>query len=193
MGDILDMVLSNPLFSVSLDVTGAELDSNLCYEVHGDRSRSLNLVSDVCFSINARYDEINGTSNNKIDEVAIRTSDTSNNCIDILINSGDDCATAFVRTDTEVKLVSRRYRRNGIQIDFISGSIKILLPCARYPGGGIQVVVQCFAEFENPFTGDILPVKNLRLVFHRTKLPESTTPMPHGLLGKAVEVDWANV
>jgi hypothetical protein len=183
-GDILDMVLSNPLFSVSLDMTGGESDSNLCYEVHGERSRSLNLVSDVCFSINARYEEIEGTSNNKIDEVAIRTSDASNNCIDILIDSGDDCAIALLRTGTEFESLTRRYRRNGIQIDFVSGSIEILLPCARYPGGGIRVVVKCLSEFEDLFTESILPVKNLQVVFNRAKLPESTTPMPHGLLGQ---------
>ena len=169
-------------------MTGGESDSNLCYEVHGERSRSLNLVSDVCFSINARYEEIEGTSNNKIDEVAIRTSDASNNCIDILIDSGDDCAIALLRTGTEFESLTRRYRRNGIQIDFVSGSIEILLPCARYPGGGIRVVVKCLSEFEDLFTESILPVKNLQVVFNRAKLPESTTPMPHGLLGKDVEV-----
>jgi hypothetical protein len=141
-------------------------------------------VSDVCFSINARYEEIEGTSQNKIDKLAIRTSDTSNDCIDILINSGDGCATAFVRMDTEFESLHRRYRRNGIQIDFVSGSIEILLPCARYRGGGIQVVVKCLAEFDNPFTGDAVPIKNLELVFNRAKLPDSTTPMPHGLLGQ---------
>ena len=190
-GDILDMVLSNPLFSATLDMTGAEPDSHLCYEVHGENSRSLNIVSDVCFSINARYEEIEGTLNNKIDEVAIRMSDALNNCVDILIKAGDDCTTAFVRTGTEFESLSRRYRRNGIEIDFVVGSIEILMPCSRYPGGGIRVIVKCLAEFENPFTDEILPIKNLLVEFNRAKLPESVTPMPHGLLGKSVRIPYS--
>ena len=181
MGDIVDTVVCNPLYSVSLDIEGEVSDSNLCYEVHGTSATVFNLVSDKCFSINAHYNEINGTSGryNKIDELMIRASDAANNCVDIIIYSEDSCKLAFVRTGTSFEEISTQFKQNGIQVDFIKGHIEILLPCKSYPGGGIRVIVTCFSEC----TSERLSVRSLGLEFNRAKLPELTNPLPHGLLG----------
>ena len=184
-GDIFDSILSNPLYSVAVDFRGEESDSNLCYEIHGESSTFLNLVSDECFSINAQYSAIDGvTGYNKIDKLMIRTSDASDSCIDIFTKSEDDCESAFVRSGTSFNELSRRYRRNGVQVDFADASIEILLPCRRYRGGGIKVTVTCLAKYENPRNREFLPVKNLYVEFNRAKLLESTNPLPHGLLGE---------
>ena len=186
VGDIVDTVISNPLYSVSLDIEGDESDSNLCYEVHGSSGTVFNLVSDKCFSINARYNEINGTSGryNEIDDLTIRASDAAENCVDIVIYSEDVCKLAFVRTGTSFEEISTQFQQKGIRVDFIKEHIEVVLPCRSYPGGGIRVIVTCFSEFENPISGEILSVRSLGLEFNRAKLPGLTDPLPHGLLGE---------
>ena len=185
MGDVYDSVLSSPVFSVSLDMKGEEEDSNICYEVSGESGVYLNLVSDVCFSINARYEAIEEVSGyNKIEEVAITTSDAANGCSSFLISAKDDCTSVSIYRDSQPQVINRRYRRNGVQIDFSDSQIEVLLPCRRYPGGGIRMITKCRSEYENPFDFEILPIKNLELVFNRAKLPASTDPLPHGLLGE---------
>ena len=185
VGDIVDSILSNPLYSVAIDREG-DSDTNLCYEIHGERGAFLNLVSDVCFSINARYDEIEGISGqHEIAELMIRASDVAGSCVDILIYSEDNCSSVFVRSGGPAfDRLDRRFRRSGIQIDFVKSYIEILLPCAAYPGGGIKVIVECPLEFYNSVTETFHAVRHLNLQFNRAKLPDTESPFPHGLLGK---------
>ena len=186
MGDIVDSILSNPLYSVSIDREG-DPDTNLCYEIHGESGAFLNLVSDVCFSINARYDEIEGVDRgqNEIAELMIRTSDVAGICVDILIYSEDNCSSVFVRSGgPSFDRLDRRFRRSGIQIDFVKSYIEILLPCDAYPGGGIKVIVECPLEFYNSVTERFQAVRHLYLEFNRAKLPDTESTFPHGLLGK---------
>ena len=180
VGDIVDSVLTNPVFSVLLDIEGAESDSNLCYEVNGESGNFFNLVSDLCFSINAHYEAIEGATDlNKIEELSITTFDAADECNSIVISAQEDCKSAILLRGTQAEIVTRRYRRNGIQIDFVDGStIEVLLPCKTYPGGGVRVVVMCQENFES------LPVKNLQVAFNRAKLPASSQSFPHGLLGE---------
>lgn len=184
VGDIQDSVLSSPVFSVTLDMKGDD-DTNLCYEISGEPGVYLNLVSDVCFSINAHYEAIEGVSGyNKIEEVAITASDAAGGCSNILISAEDNCASASVSRDEQRQVIRRLYRRNGLQIDFKDSRIEVTLPCRSYPGGGVRMITRCNAEYEDPFTFEKLPIKNLELVFNRAKLPASTDPQPHGLLGE---------
>ena len=186
VGSITDSVLSNPLFSVSLDMKGRGEDSNLCFEVHGESGRYLNLVSDACFSINARYEAIQGASGyNKIDELYITASDAASGCSNILIEASQSCLYAKLGVHADATAVlSGRYRRNGLQVEFLDGRVEVTLPCRRYPGGGVKVVAKCNAEYQNPVTEERLPVKNLDVVIHRGKLTSSALPMPHGLVGE---------
>ena len=164
---------------------GAEEDSNLCYEVHGTSGLYLNLVSDTCFSINAGYEAIEGTTSyNKIDQLFITTSDAAGGCTNIQIPSSQSCETVYLVGGDYAREITQRYRRNGVQIEFLDGQVEVTLPCRRYPGGGIKVVVKCNAEYQNPVSNEMLPVKNLDLEFRRGKLASDVYPMPHGLLGE---------
>ena len=168
-------------------MAGGDSDSNLCYEISGDPGTFLNLVSDACFSINARYEVIEGaTFYNKIDQLLITASDAAEGCSDITIDSAHLCTSATLVSGGEMRELSERYCRNGLQIEFIDGSIEVTLPCPRYPGGGIKVVAKCKQEYQHPVTDEIVPVKNLELTFYRGKLESSAYPMPHGLLGKCM-------
>ena len=162
-----------------------EDDSYLCYEVHGQSGLYLNLVSDSCFSINAGYETIEGAPTyNKIDKLFVTTSDAASGCSNVEIPSSESCMAAYLVDGDEGKELRERYRRNGVQIEFLEGQVEVTLPCQRYPGGGIKVVVKCNAEYQNPVTEEILPVKNLDLEFRRGKLDSDAYPMPHGLLGE---------
>jgi hypothetical protein len=194
VGAIMDSILSNPLFSVSLDMKGAETDSHLCYEVHGESGMYLNFVSDACFSINAHYDVIDGAPfYNRIDQVFVAASDAAGGCSNILIDAAQSCTTASLSSGKEQRDLSERYRRNGLQIEFLDGSVEVLLPCQRYPGGGIKVVVVCNQDYlyRTSSSEEILPVKNLNVLFYRAKLPSSTYPMPHGLVGQFWHLEFA--
>jgi hypothetical protein len=191
VGDISDSVLSNPLFSVTLDMKAGDDDSYLCYEVHGDSGLYLNLVSDTCFSINAGYETIEGAPTyNKIDALFITTSDAAGGCSNIEILSSESCTAAYLVGSDYSLVLRERYRRNGVQVEFLDGRIEVTLPCQRYPGGGIKVVVKCNAEYQNPVTEEMLPVKNLDLTFRRGKLASDAYPMPHGLLGQFWRLDF---
>ena len=164
---------------------GSDGDSNLCFEVEGEPRIYLNLVSDSCFSINAHYDVIEGAETfNKIDQLLITASDAAAGCSDILIDASLSCSSVTLRDGAQKRELSERYRRNGLQIEFLDGRVEVTLPCRRYPGGGIKVVAKCNAEYIHPNSGERLPVKNLDLVFQRGKLESSASPMPHGLVGE---------
>ena len=160
-------------------------DTNLCYQVNGDSGDSYNLISDTCFSINARYEAIEGVDHlNKIDQLFITASDAAGECSSILIEASRDCSLAYVFRGNQVEIVPGRYRRNGVEINVNQGFIEILLPCDKYPGGGIKVVAKCNSEFLEPNTRIIYPDKNLYVDFYRGKLPMTTQYPPHGLVGK---------
>ena len=184
-GDIMDTIVGDPLYSVSIDADEAA-PSTLCYEIHGDNNVFLNLVSDRCFSINAHYDEVTGASGrNIIDELTLRTGDLTGSCVDIFVSSDDDCQAVFVRSDTRFERVNTTFYLRGVRVRFISGAaIEILLPCLDIPGDGIRVILRCPMEhYYDTVSQQTYDIKRLWVEFQKNSTFDRNSGAPHGLVG----------
>lgn len=185
-GNIVDTIVGDPLYSVSIDANEAA-PSTLCYEIHGSSNVLLNLVSDRCFSINAHYEEVaNASGRNIIDELAIRTGDLTGSCIDIFVSSQDDCRAVFVRRGTGFERVNTTFYLRGVQVTFIDeAAIEILLPCVNASGGGIKVILQCpMDHYYDTVSRQTYDIKRLWVEFQRNSTFERDTGAPHGLVGR---------
>ncbi len=102
---------------------------NLCYEFHGRANEFVNLVSDDCISVNARYGLVIPSEPreniNIIDRIYVRAADTSNSCrnIRVALNEGGVCTASVDGVD-----VPNMYESNGISIRRYTNRVRIMAP-----------------------------------------------------------------
>lgn len=92
---------------------------NLCFEIHGQDNAILNLVSDTCVSVNARYARVRPTEIiNIVDRIYVRATDSDGVCRNIEV-SLNQCS-AFVDNvsvnDFSFAGISVRRFRNRVRI-----------------------------------------------------------------------------
>ena len=98
-------------------VMGRPVDQlSLCFEVHGQPNRWFNLVSDECTTVNALYSALSSRLN-VIDEIAVRTVDSSGQCVNISVGVGDNCSAVVDG------VASPSFSRGGVRV-------------RSYPNGG---------------------------------------------------------
>ena len=191
-GEIIDSVIGDPLYTVSID-TLHNVDYNLCYEIHGENNTILNLVTDECFFINAAYNAVDGAPNrNIIDQIMIRVTDFADQCVDISVYSADGCNSVYMRTGTEGPFQQEsKFNQNGVEFEAVDGKIGIRLPCSKYPGNGIGLTIECPDRYLDTATGEEYMDMRLRIQFHRAKLPSSASVFPSGLVGEVIIIAYS--
>ncbi len=98
---------------------------NLCFEIHGEDNALLNLVSDACVSVNARYAMVRPMENiNIVDRVYVRATGSDGICRNIEV-SLNQCS-AFVDNVAVNDFVSA-----GISVRRFRNRVRIMVPnCA---------------------------------------------------------------
>ena len=127
-----DTITGDPLLTVPLNVgtdTRMLLGLNegervsLCYEVHGEADAYLNLVSDVCVSVNAHYARVRSDVDiNVMDRIGIRAVDNASQCHNITADL-NGCR-AFV----DGMEIPMSYRMGGIFVRKYSTRVRIAVP-----------------------------------------------------------------
>ena len=169
-------VVGDPFYTVPIDIAGfgGNIDTSLCYEVHGEAGRIFNLVNDFCTLVNAHYVRpYPEVDINVIDSVAVQAVDSANECIQIQMN----LAGCSVRVnDTEIMT----YERNGISVRRYSNRVRVAVPnCER-----TVIVMWMLCEsgpLRNPESGVDMPTEMIKFVVARGV---SISEVAHGLLGK---------
>ena len=123
---IADPLLTVPLRIIDRESLGFNERVSLCYEVHGADDIYLNLISDLCTSVNAHYIGVSAEFN-LVDEIAIRAIDDDNNCRDILVTVDDQCQPTI-----DDSVVDFNFSASGISIRRYPNRVRISVPnCAN--------------------------------------------------------------
>lgn len=124
-----DTVIGDPFFAVPVYMTNEQLQVlqtqrvSICYEVHGEENRWFNLVTDRCTSVNARFVFLS-SSLTVIDEVGVRTVDSSNQCVNIRVNV-HQCTAEVNGVSLDL---NQRYSSGGIMIRRLKNRVRISVP-----------------------------------------------------------------
>ena len=160
-------MIGDPLFTVPLPGSLG----HLCYEIRGAADQFFNFISDECVSVNAHYTEhspLPGETRvlHVINQIAIRTVDNSNNCIDILVDR-NGCA-ASVDSET----LTGSYNTGGVSVSMVDNRVVVGVPNC----GELELEMEIVCETTNG-------VEMLRFEVMRGLNLRSTS---HGLLGEPV-------
>ena len=113
-----DTIIGDPLFTIPLrnidEREFPEFESeevSLCYEYHGERNRTYNLISDRCTTVSAQYSQSKvDQSLHVMSEIGIKTEDNSGNCQIIRVRM-NDCKTFVNGLE-----LTMRYQNNGVTV-----------------------------------------------------------------------------
>ena len=178
-----DTVVGDPLLTVPLSLDsmpqGINLQSKkppaLCFEIHGERDRYFNLISDNCVSVNTHYVAINDFFN-VMDEIGIRAVDQNGACHDIRVHV-DTCSASVDGVQ-----LTENYRSAGIFVrNQYSHHVRVSVPnCNGSSHLVMYIVCQRGLSVENPWGGENFKANMLKFVIARgINLNENS----HGLLG----------
>ena len=96
---------------------------SLCYEIHGHKDTNLNLVTDVCATVNAHYTDLSDYLN-VIDQIGVRAVDNMRECKNIQVNV-DNCSALI----NELPLAAgSKYNSAGISVRRYSNRVRISVP-----------------------------------------------------------------
>ncbi len=182
-----DTVSGDPLYTVPLNVlnktaimnVGEDDPINLCFEVHGEDGALLNLVSDACVSVNARYAEVLPDENiNIVDRIYVRATDSNGVCRNISV-SLDQCSASVDNVGVT------EYMSAGITVRRFRNRVRLVVPnCADID---LVMWVQCvnttfWSRTSTEENEVIFHANNIRFVIARgLDLAERS----HGLLGQS--------
>ncbi len=127
--DVNDTTIGDPFFTVPVYVSEQELVAlnqeslSLCFEVHGERDKWFNLVTDECVSVNGRFVYLL-PSLNVIDEIGVRAVDHSGNCVDISV-SVHQCTASVNGVSLAL---NERYSSGGISVRRLGDRVRISVP-----------------------------------------------------------------
>jgi len=155
-----------------------DVQTSLCYEVHGEADQFFSLISDGCTAVNAHYTQaaINSTNVdlNVVDAIGVRAVGDDGECRNIHVGLSD-CQATVNGVD-----ISGTYRLGGITVREYNGRVRIAVPnCADN-----SLVMWVFCQsgtLNNPANGDDMATDMIRFVIARGL---SLTEESHGLLGQ---------
>ena len=143
----------------------------LCYEIDGFDGVYYNMISDHCYSVNARYTlrQTMGEELNVIDQVTVHTARTNGHCVDIVIElDGPTCVT----TVNEAVLGENHFNNGGVEVWSFRDKALVTVPSCGKEFVPVEFIVKC-REFRN--TNSIeFQVQNGRGI----------SPDAHGLIGQ---------
>ena len=185
-----DTIIGDPLYTIPLNVpdkseimnVGEDDPINLCFELHGDDGALLNLVSDSCVSVNARYARVRPEENiNIVDRIYVRAVDSEGVCHNIEV-SLDQCSASVDGVDVN------EYSSAGVSVREFRERVRIVVPnCADID---LVMWVQCVdTTFWSTVSTDenevVFNARNIRFVIARGL---DLTERSHGLLGQLIIV-----
>jgi hypothetical protein len=173
-----DPVLTVPILVPEEQLRGIRADRlSLCYEVHGEKNRWFNLVSDECTTVNALYVALTERLN-IIDEIAIKTVDNQNQCIDISVSIENSCRAVVNGVNVN------RYSMGGVSVRTYTNRVRISVPNCH----DVTLVMWVLCEEQNFFVeGDsgaftTVARKNIKYLVKRGL--NYGNVLSHGLIGK---------
>eukprot|EP00731_Ephydatia_muelleri_P010849 Em0005g1435a len=180
MNEVDDTVVADPLISVRLALPSELSTASLCYEFHGLADKYFNLLSNNCTSINAHYAAAPAHPTvNIVDEIAIRTADLADHCVDISVNLG--CAVSVNGVRAEPNQV---YSMSGVKVTQYGGAeVQVSVPGCR---GGQSLGVQVYCQSGTLFDvqdGGRFTTRTMKVVV-RHSLSVAGGGGSHGLLGQ---------
>ena len=125
-----DTVIGDPLYAAPV-YSGDGKEYSLCYEVFGRVNSTLNLVSDTCVNVNARYGPMdNPEEGNIIRSVGVRAKGLSDNsCHNIHVDLEGCSATVETPSGVSQSLASmERFEENGISVRKYPRRVRISVP-----------------------------------------------------------------
>lgn len=184
MNEVDDTVVADPLISVRLALPSELSTASLCYEFHGLADKYFNLLSNNCTSINAHYAAAPAHPTvNIVDEIAIRTADLADHCVDISVNLG--CAVSVNGVRAEPNQV---YSMSGVKVTQYGGAeVQVSVPGCR---GGQSLGVQVYCQSGTLFDvqdGGRFTTRTMKVVV-RHSLSVAGGGGSHGLLGMNARV-----
>ena len=167
-----DTVIGNLLYDAPVySEDGREY--SLCYEVYGRTNTTLNLVSDTCVNVNARYGPMNNPDEgNIINAIGVRAKGLSDNsCHNIRVDL-DGCSANIDSPDgRSVSLASMQsFDQDGISVRKYPRRVRIAAPNCE------NVMLVMWVICENRNNNDMIKFVIARGVNLR--------PTSHGLLGR---------
>ena len=136
--------MADPVFTVPIDTrntSGLLEGTPLCYEIHGKNNTYLNLVSDDCTSVNARYMGATKADINMIRIIGVVATDTSNEChyIQIEVNDNGRCVAQMDGTAVE----SNGLEMKGVMVNHKNSLVRISVPNCAPPRRHLVMWVRC--------------------------------------------------
>ena len=188
---VADRVGDDMVFSTVLDISPIEVGVNdktvsLCYQVHGEKEKFYNLVSDDCLSVNAHVTQpVPGVKSHVIDKIGIRAiGNNATYCYDIGI-ARENCS---VTVNGNPISVNEKFTEEGIEVfndRMIARNpnvIRISVPnCGRALVDAIQIT--CTEYNMRISRTETVPVKVLELTTTRGISPIEAA---HGVVGKSI-------
>ena len=179
-----DTIVGDPLLTAPLlirdrtGISGVGPDDpvNLCYEVRAKPDAVLNLVSDMCVTVNAHYAQVRPNERlNIIDAIYVRAVDSEGNCHNIAVNL-DQCMPSVNLSEVQMLNI------NGINVRKIRNRVRIAVPNCREQDLVMWVFCQNRTVQSTILNSDeMFDVEMIRFVISRGfSLQESS----HGILGR---------
>ena len=173
-----DTVIGDPLYTVPINSIGIDefgiSRGALCFEIHGDDDKYLNLVSDVCTSVNAHYSKLNEFLN-IVDGISVRAVDDTGRCRNIAVEL-EGCVASIDGTE-----IGDHINEDGINVRKYEKRTRVSVPNCN---GTISLVMWAICQtniLENPFTEETYQADMIKFIITRgLALNESS----HGLLGQ---------
>ena len=176
-----DSIVGDPLFTVPLNFPSIAPSAlmrgdapHLCFEVHGERERVFNLISDRCTSVNALFTAMTPPhTGNIINTVGITAVDHRGNCIEIEVSLQTGCAPVIHGTNGSTTNLTR-YSRHGVSVRRHQQGVRVAVPnCESTP-----LVFWVLCE-------DARNTSMIKFVISRGV---NLRPTSHGLLGMLLSV-----
>ena len=167
-----DTVIGDPYYAAPV-YSADNKEYSLCYEVYGRTNTTLNLVSDTCVNVNARYGPMNNPDEgNIINAIGVRAKGLSDNsCHNIRVDL-DGCSANIDSPDgSSVSLASMQsFEQDGISVRKYPRRVRIAAPNCE------NVMLVMWVICENRNNNDMIKFVIARGVNLR--------PTSHGLLGR---------
>ncbi len=171
-----DTVVADPLYTVPLRVVNFNNQEeipelSLCYQVDGSADTYINLITDNCVSVNARY--VSAGRFHIIKQIAIRAVDEDDTCHDILVDTDNACSASIDGVAVD------GYTSAGISVRRFSERVRVTVPnCDQR----VKLVmwVSCQEELLMGEIGEF-PVRMIKFVVARGF---NLQPTSHGILGQ---------
>ena len=146
----------------------------MCYQVSGQDNRYLNLISDVCVSVNAHYVLAKDPSRQVIKAIGVVATDRKNTChyIQVVVNDAGRCV---AQVDGQA-LISNGTEFIGVSVHHKHSLVKISVPNCSPPKQQLVMWIHCHLILVSNVEQSLI-----RFIINRGL---QQRPTAHGLIGE---------